>query len=102
VITPPRIRAERCFALARSTTFEAEREAAIRKGLAICERAGLDASAFEIPGRMKPEPASWFRETLFDKPKAPAYYSQEEIEAVLRRYWEQSERMRADFFRTGA
>ena len=102
MITPPRIRAERCFALARSTTFDAEREAAIRKGLAICERAGLDASAFEIPGRMKPEPASFYRETLFDKPKAPNAYSSDEIEAVLRRYREQMERMRADFFRTGA
>lgn len=44
-------RAERCFALARSTTFEGERNAAVAKGTTIAERAGLSLDLFDIPGR---------------------------------------------------
>lgn len=46
-------RARRCFAVARSTTHEGEREAAINRGLAICEKAGLYPDRFDIPGREK-------------------------------------------------
>lgn len=51
-------RAERCFALARSTTFPGERKAAIARGTFIAEKAGLDLDRFDIPGRVreKPEP----------------------------------------------
>lgn len=48
-----RRRAERCFALARSTTFGPERETAIAKGTAIAEAAGLSLDAFDIPGRAR-------------------------------------------------
>ncbi len=46
-------RAERCFALARSTTFDGERETAIAMGMRIASAAGLDLDAFEIPGRRR-------------------------------------------------
>lgn len=48
-------RAERCFALARSTTFVPERDTAIARGLAIAEAAGLNLDAFDIPGRAPKE-----------------------------------------------
>lgn len=48
-----RERAERCFALARSTTFDGERDSAIARGVAIAEKAGLDLDTFDIPGRSK-------------------------------------------------
>lgn len=43
--------AERCFAVARSTTFAAERETAIARGVAIVEAAGLSLDDFDVPGR---------------------------------------------------
>ena len=46
-----RDRAERCFALARSTTFEGERANAIAQGTRIAETAGLSLDDFDIPGR---------------------------------------------------
>jgi hypothetical protein len=53
VTTAARTKAERCFALARSTTFPAEREAAIARGIAIAEKAGLNLDRFDIPGRTR-------------------------------------------------
>jgi len=47
----PRQRAEACFATARSTTFDGERNAAIGRGKAICAKHGLDLDDFDIPGR---------------------------------------------------
>lgn len=44
-------RAERCFSVARSTTFDGERDAAIARGTAIAEKAGLSLDLFDIPGR---------------------------------------------------
>ena len=49
-----RSRAERCFALARSTTFPAERATAVERGIAIARSAGLDLDSFDIPGRQRP------------------------------------------------
>jgi hypothetical protein len=48
-----RKRAERCFALARSTTFAPERDNAVRMGTKIAEDAGLDLDSFDIPGRQR-------------------------------------------------
>lgn len=48
-----RDRAERCFALARSTTFEGERANAIAQGTRIAEAAGLSLDDFDIPGRVR-------------------------------------------------
>lgn len=57
-------RAERCFALARSATFDGERKAAIARGTAIAKRAGLDLDDFDIPGRARqPRPTP---ERLFE------------------------------------
>jgi hypothetical protein len=54
-------KAERCFALARSTTFEGERSNAIAQGTRIAEAAGLSLDLFDVPGRQraKPERPSW-------------------------------------------
>lgn len=49
-------RAEACFAVARRATFPGERENALKRGLAIAERAGLDLDRFDIPGRKRTEP----------------------------------------------
>jgi hypothetical protein len=46
-------RAERCFALARSTTFKGEREAAVALGTDIATKAGLSLDEFDIPGRQR-------------------------------------------------
>lgn len=54
--TEARRRAERCFALARSTTFDAERETAVQRGEAIAKAAGLSLDSFDIPGRTKAPP----------------------------------------------
>lgn len=56
-----RTKAERCFALARSTKFDGERDNAIAQGTRIAEAAGLSLDLFDIPGRSrkaapKPEP----------------------------------------------
>lgn len=49
--TSPWTKAERCFAVARSTTFPGERDNAIAQGTRIAEAAGLDLDTFDIPGR---------------------------------------------------
>ena len=49
----PYIRAERCFAVARSATFAGERDAAIGRGTAIAEAAGLSLDLFDVPGRVR-------------------------------------------------
>lgn len=46
-----RDKAERCFALARSTSFSGERDNAIAQGTRIAEGAGLSLDLFDIPGR---------------------------------------------------
>jgi hypothetical protein len=56
--TDARTRAERCFALARSTTFPAERATAIDRGTRVAEAAGFDLDSFDIPGRTPRLPRS--------------------------------------------
>lgn len=46
-----RAKASACFALARSSTFEGERQNAIARGLAIIAKNGGSADDFDIPGR---------------------------------------------------
>lgn len=77
--TAAREKAERCFAVARSTSFEGERDAAISRGTAICERAGLSLDLFDIPGRVKAK-----------RPKISGSQLAAEIDAKL------MERMRRD------
>ncbi len=48
-----RRRAEACFAVARSATIPGERAAAINRGTAIVEGAGLSLDDFDVPGRTK-------------------------------------------------
>lgn len=48
-----RAKAEACFALARSSTFEGERQNAIARGLALIENNGGSADDFDIPGRSR-------------------------------------------------
>jgi len=62
----PRKRADACFAVARSTTHDGEREAAIGRGKAICERHGLDLDDFDIPGRKRTLPSGGMRNGSFD------------------------------------
>lgn len=45
--------AKQCFALARSTTFQGERNAAIARGIAVATAAGIDLNRFDIPGRAR-------------------------------------------------
>ncbi len=79
-------RAERCFALARSTTFVPERDTAIARGLAIAEAAGLNLDAFDIPGRVKTRRTATFRPTDINRPswRAPEEYSADEIRDLMR------------------
>lgn len=75
-------KADRCFALARSTTFTAERETAVERGIAIAEEAGLSLDRFDIPGRVRkpvPQPRMAFRSE-----PAPADYSVDEIGDLMR------------------
>ena len=99
--TTPRDKAERCFAVARSTTHSGERENAIGRGMAICEREGLDLDLFDIPGRARSRvpdpPASRYREDLFRASRAPSSYSPEEMRDVLRRYQAEMGDMAAAF-----
>ncbi len=75
-------KADRCFALARSTTFTAERETAVERGIAIAEEAGLSLDHFDIPGRVrKPVPQ---RRMAFRSEPAPADYSVDEIGDLMR------------------
>jgi hypothetical protein len=110
-MTADRQRAERCFSLARSTTFEGERDNAIRRGLAICEKAGLNPDTFDIPGRTKAKPAAsspppredplyqssgpgyWAGpDDMFGYGKAPPFYTAETSEGVWRKFQEQMRR----------
>lgn len=83
-------RAEACFAVARSTTFDAEREAAIERGTVIVTQAGLSLDDFDIPGRERrtvpKPPPSRYADDLFARPAAPRYYTSEETIDVLRRF----------------
>lgn len=54
-------KAERCFAVARSTTFEGERDNAIEQGTKIAQAAGLSLDLFDIPGRARREPGQGVR-----------------------------------------
>lgn len=67
-----RKKAARCFALASSTTFPAERETAIERGKAICEANDLDLDDFDIPGRT-PTKSRAPESDIRDKERA-AYY----------------------------
>lgn len=71
-----RSKAERCFALARSTTFAAERDTAIARGIAIAERAGLDLDTFDIPGRQRAAPR-------FGHYRAPPSYSGADLRETM-------------------
>lgn len=48
--------ARKCFAVAKSTTHDGERSAAINRGMALLEGAGLDLDDFDIPGRARQGP----------------------------------------------
>lgn len=97
-----RERAEGCFALARSTTFAPEREAAIARGKLIAEKAGLPLELFDIPGETRTRPASAFRDDLFSRPRSPFYggtWTREDLDDVLRQYhaqMEEAERVQRD------
>ncbi len=74
--------AERCFALARSTTFPAERDTAIARGTAIAEAAGIDLDRFDIPSRVRAAPE---RPTMvFRSQAAPDEYGVDEIRDLMR------------------
>lgn len=60
-----RRRAEACFAVARSATIPGERDAAVNRGTAIAERAGLSLDDFDIPGRVRARPAGNVRQSDF-------------------------------------
>ncbi|QXT34302.1 hypothetical protein KV697_10695 [Sphingomonas sanguinis] len=72
-------RADRCFALARSTTFPAERETAIARGTAVAEAAGISLDRFDIPGRERAQPRMAFRSQ-----PAPDDYSVDDIGDLMR------------------
>jgi hypothetical protein len=103
-----RERAEGCFALARSTTFAPEREAAIARGKQIADKAGIPLELFDIPGETRTPPASRFRDDLFTKPRSPFYagtWTREDLDDVLRHFREQmdeAERYTADLDRVRA
>ncbi len=90
--------AERCFALARSTTFDGERVNAIARGVAIAEKAGLPLDRFDIPGRprprRRPRPAGQpeqvysYRPRNDDPPsgKAPRFYTADDISEAMARF----------------
>ncbi|KQN71468.1 hypothetical protein [Sphingomonas sp. Leaf62] len=63
--------AEQCFAVARSTQFDGEREAAIARGTAIAQGAGLSLDAFDIPGRKKSSAAGTGRQGQKGEPGEP-------------------------------
>lgn len=74
-----RARAERCFALARSTTFEGERDNAIAKGTSIAEAANLSLDLFDIPGRAR-RPIPRVNVVGGDT----SYLSPQEVEAIFK------------------
>lgn len=91
----PHERAAACAAVARSTTHAGEREAAIGRCLAICERHGLDPDRFDLPGRPNRRPetvADWAaRHRRFEPAPArttAAYYESlvREVEKTFARH----------------
>lgn len=90
--------AERCFALARSTTFPGEREAAIARGIAIANKAGISLDRFDIPGRARastppppprPKPAASKRKaepTSFRSPFMSGKYSSADLNEAMARF----------------
>ena len=82
-------RAERCFAVARSTKFPAERAAAIGRGTAIANAAGINLDRFDIPGRVNRNRSADFRATRADfstARHAPADYSVDEVNRLFREH----------------
>jgi len=94
-----RRKAERCFAVARSTTFDGERANAIAQGTKIAQAAGLSLDLFDIPGQVKttapPPRSTGFRDDLFSRPPPPRY-SQREAEATARAFNEAVQRHMAE------
>lgn len=72
-------RAERCFALARSTTFAGERASAVSLGTAIAEQAGLSLDLFDIPGRVREAPR-------IVRSRAPDRYDREDTREMMRAF----------------
>lgn len=90
-----RDKAERCFALARSTKFDGERTNAIAQGTRIAEAAGLSLDLFDIPGRVKVSPSmsgkpggrAYFDEHHFDTFRRSAYSEQAARDEAFRASW---------------
>jgi hypothetical protein len=80
-------RAQRCFALAASTTFPAERDTAIARGIAIAQAADLDLDWFDIPGRDRCASAAGPR-AAFRRRLAPDEYTVDEIGRLMREHLE--------------
>lgn len=68
-------RAERCFALARSTSFAGERSSAVARGTAIAEQAGLSLDLFDIPGRVREAPR-------IVRSRAPESYEHQDVRDI--------------------
>ncbi len=85
----PYARAERCFAVARSATFAGERDAAIGRGTAIAEAAGLPLDLFDIPGRVR---RAWARGDAgglaprVARSAAPGQYDRESLRDVMQAF----------------
>lgn len=78
--------AEQCFAVARSTQFDGEREAAIARGTAIAQGAGLSLDQFNIPGRTMSEPDPSAQAQRGAKgPSGPAKPFDADVDEMLRR-----------------
>lgn len=93
--TRARSLAERCFALARSTTFAGERDAAIARGTAIAEKAGLSLDLFDIPGRSRAaavRPAQSFQR----RSAAPEQYTAASVHDAMARFNEAMARQSAE------
>lgn len=69
----PREKAEACYRLARSTEHAGERDAAIGRGDAICDKHGLDKATFEVPGRAKPKVEARFERANFSYARTHEY-----------------------------
>lgn len=87
-----RQKAARCFALAASTTFPAERETAIDRGTAICAEAGLDLDDFDIPGRVRPPRPAGPSDEFLNRQWTQREKAREDIAEQMRRYREESVR----------
>lgn len=88
-----RQRAEACFAVARSATFEGERAAAISRGRVIVAKAGLDLATFNFPGNVATRavpryaPNDLFVEVFGDQYSAFATaFRRWELEAMLKEF----------------